>query len=100
VAQNKKPELVLNALKANATRRLREEELWGHKFSPWAFKGSRRRLWNQRSVDRAIDYVLYGQGDEPPDFDDETYCFEDKPLCHVRLIREGAAIRYRVMVLT
>ena len=70
VTANKKPELVLNAFKANATRRLREERLWPHKFSPWAFKGSKRRLWNEKSVERAIEYVLYGQGDEPPDFED------------------------------
>jgi hypothetical protein len=40
-------------------------------FSPWADKGSKRKLWNERSVARAIDYVLYGQGDELPDFDDD-----------------------------
>jgi len=27
-------------------------------------------LWNELSVERAINYVLYGQGNEPPDFDD------------------------------
>jgi REP element-mobilizing transposase RayT len=70
VTANKKPELVLNAFKANATRRLREERLWPHSFSPWAFKGSKRRLWNERSVERAINYVLYGQGDELPDFEE------------------------------
>ena len=70
VTAHKEPELVLNAFKANATRRLREEGQWGYPSSPWAFKGSTRRLWNQKSVERAIDYVLYGQGDEPPDFDD------------------------------
>jgi REP element-mobilizing transposase RayT len=70
VTANKKPELVLNAFKANATRKLREERLWRYPFSPWAFKGSKRRLWNEKSVERAIDYVLYGQGDDPPDFDE------------------------------
>jgi len=69
VTANKDPDLVLNAFKGNATRRLREERLWGNKTSPWAFKGSKRRLWNEKSVARAIDYVLYGQGDELPDFD-------------------------------
>ena len=64
------PELVLNALKANATRRLREDKLWPHSFSPWVRKGSKRRLWNEQSLARAIDYVLYGQGDELPDFED------------------------------
>jgi hypothetical protein len=70
VTANRKPELVLNAFKANATRKLREAGLWPHDFSPWARKGSKRKLWNEKSVQRAIDYVLYGQGDDPPDFDD------------------------------
>ena len=73
VSANRKASLVLNALKANATRELRENGLWPHNFSPWADKGSKRRLWNERSVSRAIDYVLYGQGDELPDFDDEDW---------------------------
>jgi REP element-mobilizing transposase RayT len=67
---DKKPELVLNALKANATRQLRQDGLWPHPFSPWADKGSKRRLWNERSVEKAIDYVVNGQGDDLPDFDD------------------------------
>ena len=61
--------LVLNAFKANATRQLRGDGLWPHTFSPWADKGSNRRLWNEKSVIRAVNYVLYGQGD-PPEFDD------------------------------
>lgn len=65
-----KPELVLNALKANATRHLREDQLWPHQFSPWADKGSKIRLWNERSVANAINYVLNGQGDDLPDFED------------------------------
>ena len=69
-ASQKKPSLVINAFKANATRQLREEGSWRHPFSPWADKGSKRRLWNERSVARAIDYVLNGQGDDLPDFDD------------------------------
>lgn len=65
----KLPELALNALKANATRQLKQEGLWLKKHSPWADKGSNRYLWNNRSVDRAIDYVINGQGDELPEFD-------------------------------
>jgi REP element-mobilizing transposase RayT len=65
-----KSEVVLNALKANATRMLRKNGLWLHNFSPWARKGSRRKLWNEKSVAQAIDYVLYGQGDDLPEFDD------------------------------
>ncbi|MGH9961065.1 MAG: hypothetical protein ACREBC_28755 [Pyrinomonadaceae bacterium] len=66
----KKAALVLNALKANATRQLRQDGLWPHPFSPWADKGSKRLSWNERSVARAIDYVLNGQGDDLPDFDE------------------------------
>ena len=69
VTANHKPELVLNAFKANATRQLREDQLWPHPFSPWADKGSKRLLWNERSVAKAIDYVLKGQGGDLPDFD-------------------------------
>ena len=70
VTANCPSKLVLNAFKANATRILRQAGLWPHNFSPWARKGSRRNLWNERSVMRAIDYVLYGQGDGLPEFED------------------------------
>lgn len=60
---------VLNALKANATRRMREDRCWNFEHSPWAEKGSRRNLWNERSVAEAADYVLNHQGDDLPVFD-------------------------------
>lgn len=69
VVANRDPEVVLNALKANTTRELRESNLWMHDFSPWVRKGSKRRLWNERSVANAVDYVLHGQGSDLPDFD-------------------------------
>jgi REP element-mobilizing transposase RayT len=62
VTANCDPELILNAIKANATRQLREDQLWRHPFSPWADKGSKVWLWNERSVANAINYVLNGQG--------------------------------------
>jgi REP element-mobilizing transposase RayT len=65
----KKPQLALNAFKANATRQMREDGCWSFDYSPWVDKGSCRYLWNERSVERAIDYVINGQGDELPDFD-------------------------------
>ena len=65
-----KPGHALSAFKANATRQMRKENCWLHNYSPWAEKGSKRYLWNERSVARAIDYVLNGQGDDLPDFDD------------------------------
>jgi len=61
----------LNAFKANATRVMREDGCWNETETPWVDKGSRRNLWNERSVERAINYVLYGQGDDLPDFDAE-----------------------------
>jgi len=70
VSANRRAGLVLNAFKANGTRQLREDGLWPYSYSPWADKGSKRRLWNEQSVARAIDYVLNGQGDDLPDFDD------------------------------
>ncbi|MEA2206606.1 MAG: hypothetical protein QOE77_3382 [Blastocatellia bacterium] len=69
VSANRRAGLVLNALKANAMRQLRQDGLWTYPFSPWADKGSKRKLWNEESVARAIDYVLNGQGGDLPDFD-------------------------------
>ena len=66
---DKKPETALNAFKANATIKMRESGCWTSEKTPWVDKGSRRRLWNERSVELAIDYVINGQGDELPDFD-------------------------------
>ena len=66
VTSRKKPELVLNAFKANATRELREAGCWEHEHSPWADRGSKIWLWNERELNNAIDYVLYEQGDPLP----------------------------------
>ena len=66
-----KPERALNAFKANATRQMRQDGCWQQAHSPWADKGSKRHLWNERSIERAIDYAINGQGDELPDFDED-----------------------------
>lgn len=66
-----KPEPVLSAFKANATRQMREDGCWRESYSPWSDKGSRRYLWKSRHVELAIDYVINGQGDDLPNFDDE-----------------------------
>ena len=65
-----KPESVLNALKAYATRKLRQKRLISEDAKPWVRHGSTRYLWKERHVEKAIGYVLYDQGDYPPDFDD------------------------------
>jgi REP element-mobilizing transposase RayT len=66
---DKTPGLALNAFKANATRQMRLDGCWGHEHSPWVDNGSKRNLWNERSVERAIEYVINGQGDKLPEFD-------------------------------
>ena len=66
---SKKPKDALIALKANATRQLREDRLWLHEHSPWADKGSKRNLWTEKSVWEACNYVNNEQGDKLPDFD-------------------------------
>ena len=69
VTANRRAGRVLNALKANATRQLREDQVWPHEFSPWADKGSKVSLWTERSVVAAIEYVLDGQGCDLSNFD-------------------------------
>jgi len=64
-----KPERALNAFKSNATRQMREDGFWQQQHSPWADKGSKRNLWNERSIERAVDYIINGQGDELPEFE-------------------------------
>ncbi len=68
-AGGKDPDLVLTALKANATRHMREDKCWLLDHTPWAEKGSKRRLWNEKHIAAAVEYVFFGQGAELPDFD-------------------------------
>lgn len=63
VTANCKPERVLSAFKANATRKLREAKCWDGVRSPWAYRGSRRYLWTEKELLDAIAYVLYDQGE-------------------------------------
>ena len=58
----------LNDLKAYATRKMRQRGCWLTQRSPWADKGSKRPLWNERSVEIAVDYVLNRQGEALPEF--------------------------------
>ncbi len=60
------PSQALNALKANATRELRDKGKWKEDHSPWVRKGSKRPLWTDQDVSNAVEYVLFGQG---PDLD-------------------------------
>lgn len=62
-----KPKRILNALKANATRKMRESGCWLSDKTPWVRRGSKRYLWTERDLDNAIAYVLYEQGERLPD---------------------------------
>jgi REP element-mobilizing transposase RayT len=61
---------VLAALKANATRTMRESNCWNSERSPWAYRGSRRSLWNEQQLTAAFAYVLYDQGEPLPEEDE------------------------------
>jgi REP element-mobilizing transposase RayT len=63
-----RPEVIINALKANATRELRAQRLVAADSPIWSRGGSRRYLWKPHHVDAAIEYVLYGQGPDLPKF--------------------------------
>ena len=66
-----KPEAVLNAFKSYSTRELRKEKLIGMVQKPWARHGSTIYLWKEADVAKAIEYVLFGQGDELFSLDDD-----------------------------
>ena len=57
------PSRVLNALKSHARRYLREGGQWSSSNSPWADRGSKRYLWTELHLQRAIDYIEFDQGD-------------------------------------
>ena len=58
-----KPEKILAAFKANATRKLREAGCWSSSRSPWVERGSKKYLWKERDVINAVVYVEYDQGE-------------------------------------
>ncbi len=49
-----KPEPILTAFKANATRKLREAGYWQSSRSPWVERGSKKYLWTESDVINAI----------------------------------------------
>ena len=71
VSAMRKPEPVLDAFKAYATRALRRAGLIGLKTRPWSRHGSTIYLWTEQNVAKAIEYVMLRQGDEFFRLDDE-----------------------------
>ena len=58
-----------SVLKANATRVMRESGSWLSDKTPWARGGSRIKLFTEKELNAAIDYVLYDQGEPLPEDD-------------------------------
>ena len=54
---------VRSTLKAHATKQMRERGCWPYPESPWADKGSRKKLFTEAELSAAIDYVMYDQGE-------------------------------------
>ena len=69
VSAGARPDVALNALKANATHQLRQDGMWDHSRSPWSDSGSKRYIWTELGLERAIEYVLNGQDGAIPDLD-------------------------------
>ena len=58
------PERVMDALKAWATRRLRAAGLAAADARIWSRHGSTERIWLQRELDAACEYVTNGQDEK------------------------------------
>ena len=67
VSAAKKPEKIVNDLKAYSTRRLRQEFEFSEDQKIWSGGASTRYLWKPRNVVAAVEYVLYSQGGVPPE---------------------------------
>jgi hypothetical protein len=57
------PDIVLNAFKCRASFRLNRSGLDPNPIRRWTEDGSKKYLWTDEQVNRAVDYVLYEQGD-------------------------------------
>ena len=66
------PEKIVEAFKSYSTRNLRNAKLISSDDKVWSRHASTRYLWKESSVNRAVEYVLYGQGDEFPNFDESV----------------------------
>jgi len=59
------PEPILDTFKSYATRAMRKAGVLSVRIRPWARHGSTIYLWKERDVEKAVEYVFLGQGDEP-----------------------------------
>jgi REP element-mobilizing transposase RayT len=58
-----KPEKILAAFKANATRKLKEAGCWHSSRTSWVDRGSKKYLWTEADVINVVVYVQYDQGE-------------------------------------
>ena len=65
VSSARPPEFVMVSFKSYATRRLREAFQLTRGSKAWSRHGSTKYLWTEEQLRRAIEYVEFGQGDEP-----------------------------------
>jgi REP element-mobilizing transposase RayT len=63
VTAHKNPDAILGALKANATRAMREAGIWTSELSPWALGGSKKYLWDEDELSSEVAYVESNQGE-------------------------------------
>jgi REP element-mobilizing transposase RayT len=66
VATGDTPEKAMTSFKSYVTRRLRDENLFHPDAVIWSRHGSTLYLWSENEVERALDYVVNGQGDDLP----------------------------------
>jgi len=69
VSAARKPETIAEEFKKFSTLKLRNNGFFQKCKRLWSRGRSRKYLWRQRDVDSAINYVLYGQGDNPFNMD-------------------------------
>jgi REP element-mobilizing transposase RayT len=69
VSAAKKPEPILQAFQAYAPENYARQACY-LSMSNRGLGTAARRIWKERHVERAIDYVVNGQGDELPSFDE------------------------------
>jgi REP element-mobilizing transposase RayT len=63
VESDSRPEAMMNAFKAYASRALNRSASGGDTRARWARHGSTRWLWKKDDIRAAVDYVTTGQGE-------------------------------------
>lgn len=65
-----RPDPIIHAFKSYATRNLRQARLIENAAIVWSRGKSCRYLWKPLHVSLAVEYVLFGQGDDLDEFDE------------------------------